>query len=249
LQVIASGASGASLAANVAVAHPMVISRMISAWPPFALIVAYEMLMRQIRHSVAGRQQIYTANATPVPDQHGDLPAPDGGAGPAAGVAPTARQFPLPRAARRGMVPGGFSGKHGNGPSPTGSRRESCRPATTVTLEDDLDGGPAEETVQFGLGPVDYEIDLSAAPEPTARRTARWQDQKRSRRSRQLPRLRSTQRSCQGYDWRLSGACACLGGGPAEPAACCDVALVCCLSNWAALPCATSRADRPVSFR
>ncbi|HEV2374310.1 MAG TPA: DUF2637 domain-containing protein [Streptosporangiaceae bacterium] len=46
-------ASGASLAANVAVAHPTLVSRTISAWPPFALIGAYEMLMRQIRNSVA----------------------------------------------------------------------------------------------------------------------------------------------------------------------------------------------------
>jgi hypothetical protein len=30
-----------------------------------------------------------------------------------------------------------------------------------VTLEDDLDGGPADETVQFGLDGRDYEIDLS----------------------------------------------------------------------------------------
>lgn len=34
---------------------------------------------------------------------------------------------------------------------------------TTVTLEDDLDGGQAEETVRFGLGAVEYQIDLSAA--------------------------------------------------------------------------------------
>jgi Lsr2 len=34
---------------------------------------------------------------------------------------------------------------------------------TTVTLKDDLDGSPAEETVHFGLGPTEYEIDLSAA--------------------------------------------------------------------------------------
>lgn len=33
---------------------------------------------------------------------------------------------------------------------------------TTVTLEDDLDGGPAEETLWFSLSGVDYEIDLSA---------------------------------------------------------------------------------------
>ncbi|MBO0776687.1 MAG: Lsr2 family protein [Actinobacteria bacterium] len=31
----------------------------------------------------------------------------------------------------------------------------------TVALEDDLDGGPADETVRFGVGGVDYEIDLS----------------------------------------------------------------------------------------
>jgi nucleoid-associated protein Lsr2 len=31
----------------------------------------------------------------------------------------------------------------------------------TVALEDDLDGGPADETVQFGLGSTEYEIDLS----------------------------------------------------------------------------------------
>jgi hypothetical protein len=31
----------------------------------------------------------------------------------------------------------------------------------TVALEDDLDGGPAAETVRFGFGGADYEIDLS----------------------------------------------------------------------------------------
>jgi hypothetical protein len=31
----------------------------------------------------------------------------------------------------------------------------------TVELEDDLDGGPAEETVRFGVDGSDYEIDLS----------------------------------------------------------------------------------------
>jgi Lsr2 len=32
----------------------------------------------------------------------------------------------------------------------------------TVALEDGLDGGPADETVRFGLGGAEYEIDLSA---------------------------------------------------------------------------------------
>jgi hypothetical protein len=31
----------------------------------------------------------------------------------------------------------------------------------TVTLEDDMDGGPANETVNFGLDGSEYEIDLS----------------------------------------------------------------------------------------
>jgi hypothetical protein len=32
----------------------------------------------------------------------------------------------------------------------------------TVALEDDLSGGPAEETVRFALGGTDYEIDLNS---------------------------------------------------------------------------------------
>jgi hypothetical protein len=32
---------------------------------------------------------------------------------------------------------------------------------TTVELEDDLEGGPADETLQFRLGTVEYEIDLN----------------------------------------------------------------------------------------
>jgi Lsr2 len=31
----------------------------------------------------------------------------------------------------------------------------------TVALEDDLDGGPADETVRFGLGGAQCEIDLN----------------------------------------------------------------------------------------
>ena len=31
----------------------------------------------------------------------------------------------------------------------------------TVALDDDLDGGPAEETVRFAVGGTDYEIDLN----------------------------------------------------------------------------------------
>jgi hypothetical protein len=43
----------ASLAANIAVAEPTVIGRVIAAWPSFALTCSYELLMRQIRQSSA----------------------------------------------------------------------------------------------------------------------------------------------------------------------------------------------------
>jgi hypothetical protein len=41
---------------------------------------------------------------------------------------------------------------------------------TTVMLEDDLDGSPAEETMRFGLGAAEYEIDLNAANASRLRR-------------------------------------------------------------------------------
>jgi hypothetical protein len=40
----------------------------------------------------------------------------------------------------------------------------------TVVLEDDLDGGPADETVRFGIGGTDYEIDLNATNAAAFRR-------------------------------------------------------------------------------
>jgi len=43
----------ASLAANVAVAEPTLIGRIIAAWPSFALTASYELLTRQVRRSAA----------------------------------------------------------------------------------------------------------------------------------------------------------------------------------------------------
>jgi hypothetical protein len=43
--------SMASLAANVAVADPTTAGRVIAGWPSFALIAAYELLMRQVRRA------------------------------------------------------------------------------------------------------------------------------------------------------------------------------------------------------
>jgi hypothetical protein len=49
------GGSAASLAANVTVAQPRMAGRVIAGWPSFALIGAYELLMRQVRSGAAGK--------------------------------------------------------------------------------------------------------------------------------------------------------------------------------------------------
>jgi len=55
----------ASLAANVAAAEPTLIGRAVAAWPPFALLLAYELLMDQIR----------TDTTSPTPKTPDSLPA------------------------------------------------------------------------------------------------------------------------------------------------------------------------------
>jgi Protein of unknown function (DUF2637) len=50
--------SVASLAANVAVAESTATGRVIAAWPSFALIAAYELLMRQVRRSATGSSRL-----------------------------------------------------------------------------------------------------------------------------------------------------------------------------------------------
>ena len=47
--------SAASLAANVAVAEPSAVGRLIAAWPSCALIGSYELLMRQVRNAATGK--------------------------------------------------------------------------------------------------------------------------------------------------------------------------------------------------
>ena len=93
--------SAASLAANVAVAQPTATGRVIAAWPSFALIGAYELLMRQVRHGAAGKHKPQSQKPAlrasnpqsraaiarrsrayhPGPEVHGDEPADQGGAG------------------------------------------------------------------------------------------------------------------------------------------------------------------------
>src|SRR5262245_7859673 len=46
---------GASLAANVAAAEPTVAGRLVAAWPPVALLLAYELLLQQLAHDGGAR--------------------------------------------------------------------------------------------------------------------------------------------------------------------------------------------------
>ena len=73
--------SVASLAANVAVAEPTAIGRIIAAWPSFALTASYELLTRQVRGSAAKAAEREKQSRVPqarrlVKDHHGTTPGP-----------------------------------------------------------------------------------------------------------------------------------------------------------------------------
>jgi hypothetical protein len=78
--------SAASLAANVAVAQPTAAGRVIAAWPSFALIGAYELLMRQVRRSAAGTSKPPSRKPRPQSSRPGT-----GNAGAGDSRAPPAR--------------------------------------------------------------------------------------------------------------------------------------------------------------
>jgi Protein of unknown function (DUF2637) len=73
--------SVASLAANVAVAEPTAVGRVIAAWPSFALIGSYELLMRQVRRNTsAPNLKMAAPESSPPPDEAGTVtptPLPD----------------------------------------------------------------------------------------------------------------------------------------------------------------------------
>ena len=64
--LLAAGSAG-SLAANVAVAEPTATGRLIAAWPSFALIASYELLMRQVRAAAGMRSARQRPAASPGP--------------------------------------------------------------------------------------------------------------------------------------------------------------------------------------
>ncbi|WP_433464163.1 DUF2637 domain-containing protein [Spirillospora sp. CA-128828] len=59
--------SAASLAANVAVAEPSLVGRLIAAWPSAALIGSYELLMRQVRHGAVPDTESGSAASSEAP--------------------------------------------------------------------------------------------------------------------------------------------------------------------------------------
>ena len=87
--LLAAGSAG-SLAANVAVAEPTMAGRLIAAWPSFALIASYELLMRQVR-AAAGTRSVRQRPAT--------SPGPPAAAPPQTGVKSSP---PVPRRSRAG---------------------------------------------------------------------------------------------------------------------------------------------------
>jgi uncharacterized protein DUF2637 len=69
--------SVASLAANVAVAEPTLIGRVIAAWPSFALTASFELLTRQVRTGAAGKDahhQRQPQPARPTPAESRSMP-------------------------------------------------------------------------------------------------------------------------------------------------------------------------------
>jgi hypothetical protein len=102
--------SVASLAANVAVAQPTLVGRVIAAWPSFALTASYELLTRQVRGSAAAD----TRSEQPEDMQQTEREA--------VGARTSARGLTLVQAGsdREGMLgvlreAGNCSGKRGNG--------------------------------------------------------------------------------------------------------------------------------------
>lgn len=99
----------ASLAANVAVAEPTLTGRVIAAWPSFALIGSYELLMRQLRRGATRNLE-----DTGVPTLGASRAETD-----VAGV-PLKRREPAGLAARRQAWQWAVANRDENGALPSG---------------------------------------------------------------------------------------------------------------------------------
>ena len=114
--LVTADSSVASLAANVAVAEPTATGRVIAAWPSFALIGSYELLMRQMR-SAPG-----SARASNPAARHRRVAGDATSARPQSSVSRQGRATPGVTGSEAGEV-GSCSCRPGSGRGPT-------RPAT-----------------------------------------------------------------------------------------------------------------------
>jgi len=120
----------ASLGANIAVAEPTIIGRVIAAWPSFALTASYELLMRQIRQSAATRAATATRPVGRVSGRRMNRWLNPRYRGyhttwyPLSQVAPMAAQRPE----QRPMAAGPCNGGPGSGHSPTAAPTAPCPP-------------------------------------------------------------------------------------------------------------------------
>jgi Protein of unknown function (DUF2637) len=117
--------SVASLAANVAVAEPTATGRVIAAWPSFALIAAYELLMRQVRRSAAAdgkAQHSKPGPQTSRPDDRGEVhPLSRQPSGPRRHIDGPGGQGGAGRDLRRQAWQWALANRAGDGSLPSGS--------------------------------------------------------------------------------------------------------------------------------
>lgn len=176
--------SAASLAANVAVADPTMWSRIIHAWPSFALIGAYELLMREFRNTA---RSVRTASAnipqdgTRVTGERAAVPETDEAhKDTSLRIVPRLPMKSRPALCRRSR-PGG-----GSGPRSTRRRQVSCRRGRRSRIASVVRSGGEGWSRSAGSSSVDpwWPVRLNSGP-------MSW--------------LEDEQRRCHLRTWKLQG--------------------------------------------
>jgi hypothetical protein len=132
--------SAASLAANVAVAEPSAVGRLIAAWPSCALIGSYELLMRQVRHAAARKAPLVAQmpDMSPASDEVGSYVPHTRLAGDDAGSYGTHTSAAEPitashddQAGNAGTLVQDIDTAHPHGPAQVNRRRSRSRRSTS----------------------------------------------------------------------------------------------------------------------
>ena len=114
--------SVARLAANVAVAAPTLIGRVIAAWPSFALTASYELLTRQVRASTTGRHGPTGSAQTSRRSVPARPAASSAGASPVPGLALVASSSAAGRELQRQAWQWALAHRSGDGSLPSGKQ-------------------------------------------------------------------------------------------------------------------------------